>query len=268
VKRKMSSNISINKENLDTLQSTADYNSLRGELVSAGIASVIFGFIAIATALVPAIWDSFFSFLWFLFGAFLLGEGIWLLGGTPRPVGLIAHGLVIIIVSIWNMVGAGLLILILSWANPIYKIDFQAIFTLGIFQLIWGVLIIPRYGRYHKIPIQKPSKEDQRWFDHTVKSISSAKPENNKDIIAFMPSEPYARKWKARLQGKLAIFVQGNGVDMFIAEKEQVNIVKVKNVTPRKSVRATIQVRNRKIKGKFPFQSFERYEKWKSSDKD
>jgi hypothetical protein len=261
----MSSNISISKENIDALQGTADYNSLRGELISAGIASVIFGLIAIATALVPAIWDSFFSILWFLFGAFLLGEGILLLAGAPRPVGLISHGLVTVIVSIWNIVGAGLLILILDWANPIHKIDFQAIFILGIFQLIWGILIIPRYGRYHKIPIQKPSKENQRWFDQTVKSISPAKPEDSKDIVVFMPSEPYAQRWKGKLQGKLAIFVQGHGVDMFIAEKEHVNIVKLGNVTPGKSVRSTLQIRNRKIRGKFPFESFKRYEIWKSS---
>jgi hypothetical protein len=143
----MSSNISISKENLEALQGTADYNSLRGELVSAGIASLVFGLIAIATALVPAIWGSFFSVMWFIFGAFLLGEGIWLITGMPRPVGLIAHGLVIVIFSIWNIVAAGLLALILDPSIPINKIAFQAIFILGIFQLIWGVLIIPRYGR-------------------------------------------------------------------------------------------------------------------------
>ena len=264
----MSSNISISKENLDALQGTADYNSLHRELVSAGIASLIFGLIAIATALVPAIWDSFFSVLWFIFGAFLLGEGIWLITGMPRPVGLIAHGLVIVIFSIWNIVGAGLLVLILDPGIPINRIAFQAIFILGIFQLIWGVLIIPRYGRFHKISIQKPSAVNQRWFDQAAGSISAAKPKDSKDIVVFIPSEPYARKWKGKLQGKLAIFVQGRGVDMFIAEKEHVNIVNLGNVTPRKLVRATLQIRNRKIKGKFLFESFERYEKWKSSDKD
>ena len=101
-----------------------------------------------------------------------------------------------------------------------------------------------------------------------MSNVSAAKPEDSKDIVVFIPSEPYARKWKGKLQGKLAIFVQGKGVDMFIAEREHVNIVDLGNVTPRKSVRATLQIRNRKIKGKFPFQSFERYEIWKSSDKD
>ena len=264
----MDSSISTSKENIDALQSTADYNSLRRELVSAGIASVIFGLIAIAAALVPAIWDSFFSVLWFLFGSFLLGEGIWLIAGKPRPVGLLSHGLVMVIVSIWNIVGAGSLILLLTSENAISKIAFQAIFTLGIFQLIWGVQSIPRYGRFHKISIQKPSKENQRWFDQVVDSISSAKPEDSKDIVVFIPSEPYARKLKGKLEGKAAIFVQGKGDDMFIAEKQHVNMVDLGNVTPRKPVRATLQIRNRKIKGKFPFQSFERYEIWKSSDKD
>lgn len=264
----MSSNISISKENIDALQSTADYNSLHGELVSVGLASLIFGLIAIAAALVPAIWGSFFSLLWFLFGSFLLGKGIWLIAGTLRPVGLISHGLVMVIFSIWNIVAAGYLILILDPANPINKIAFQAIFILGIFQLIWGVQSIPRYGRFHRISMQKPSKENQRWFDQAVSNVSAAKPEDSKDIVVFIPSEPYARKWKGKLQGKLAIFVQGKGVDMFIAEREHVNIVDLGNVTPRKSVRATLQIRNRKIKGKFPFESFERYKIWKSSDKD
>ncbi|MCJ7655985.1 MAG: hypothetical protein MUO97_11955, partial [Dehalococcoidia bacterium] len=191
----MSSNISISKENLYALQGTADYNSLRGELVAAGIASLVFGLIALATALVPAIWGSFFSVMWFIFGAFLLGEGIWLITGMPRPVGLIAHGLVIVIFSIWNIVGAGLLVLILDPGIPRNKITFQAIFILGIFQLVWGVLIIPRYSRFYKIKIQKPSKENQRWFDQAAASISAAKPEDSKDIVVFMPSEPYARKW-------------------------------------------------------------------------
>jgi len=262
----MSSNISINKENLDALQGTADYNSLHRELASAGIASLIFGLIAVATALVPALWGSFFSVIWFIFGAFLLGEGIWLIIGMPRPVWLIAHGLVIVIFSIWNMVGAGLLVLLLDPGIPINRIIFQATFILGVFQLIWGMLIIPRYGRYHKIPIQKPSKENQRWFDQAIAGISTAKPENSKDIVMFMPNEPYARRWKGKLQGKLAIFVQGNGVDMFIAEKEHVNMVNLGNVAPGKSVRATLQIRNRKIKGRFPFESFKRYEAWKSSD--
>jgi hypothetical protein len=262
----MSSNITINTEDLDALQGTADYNSLREELVSAGVASVIFGLIAIAVALVPAIWGSFFSAMWFIFGSFLFGEGIWLMTGMPRPVGLISHGLVTIIFSIWNIAAGGYLALIIDPANPTYKIVFQAISILGIFQLIWGILIIPRYGRFYKIPIQKPSKENQQWFAQAVASLSSAKPESSKDIVEFMPSEPYAMKWKGKLQGNLAIFVQGKGVDMFIAEREQVNIAKLGNVTPGKSVKATLRFRNRKIKGKFPFQSFERYEAWKSSD--
>jgi hypothetical protein len=268
VKKKMGSTITTSKENIDALQSTADYNSLRRELVSAGIASIIFGLIAIATAPVPEIWGSFFSVLWFTFGVFSLGEGIWLITGMPIPVVLIAHALLIIIVGIWNIVGAGLVILILDWANQINKIAFQAIFIFGIFQLIWGVLTIPRYGRFSNISIKKPPKENQRWFDQTVRDISSAKPETSKDIVVFTPSHPYARKWKGKLQGKLAIFVQGEGDDMFIADREHVNIAELGNVTPRKSVRATLQIRNRKIEGKFPFQSFERYETWKSSDRE
>jgi hypothetical protein len=260
----MSSNISLSKKNLEALQSTADYNSLRKELVSAAIASIIFGLIAIATAPVPEIWRSLFSVMWFTFGVFLLGEGIWLLTGMPIPVVLIAHAILIVIVGIWNIVGAGLLIFILEWANPIHKIAFQAIFLLGIFQVIWGALTIPRYGRFANIPIQKPSKENQRWFDQAVSNISATKPKNSKDIIEFMPSEPYARKMKGKLQGKLAIFVQGTGDDMFIADRVHVNIINRGNVTPGKSVRATLQIRNRKIKGKLPAQSFERYKKWKS----
>jgi hypothetical protein len=265
MKKNMSGNITISTEDLDALQGTADYNSLREELVAAGIASVIFGLIAIAAALVPAIWGSFFSAMWFTFGAFLLGEGIWLMIGMPRPVGLISHGLVTAIFSIWNIAAAGYLVLILDPANPINKITFQAIFILGIFQLIWGILIIPRYGRFYKIPIQKPTKENQQWFAQAANSISAAKPKNSKDIVEFMPTEPYAMKWRGKLQGNLAIFVQGKGVDMFIADREQVNIVNLGKVTPGKSVKATLQIRNRKIKGKFPFQSFERYETWKSS---
>jgi hypothetical protein len=262
----MSSNITISKKNLEALQSTADYNSLRKELVAAALASVIFGIIAIAAGLIPGIVGSFFSVLWFLFGAFLLAEGILLLAGTPRPVGLIVYGVLFVLVGIWNVVGADSMISILNPINPILKIAFQAIFLLGIFQVIWGLMAIPRYSRFHKISMQKPSKENQRWFDQAANTISGVKPENSTDIVEFIPSEFYTKKWRGKLQGKLAIFVQGKGDDMFIAEKQHVNIINLGNVTPGKSVKATLQIRNRKIKGKFPFQSFERYEIWKSSD--
>ncbi len=263
----MTGEIRTGKENIDALQAAADYISLRHEWVSAGIASVIFGLIAIAAALVPAIWGSFFSVLWSLFGAFLLGEGIWLMVGTPRPVGLLSHGLVMVVISIWNIVGSALLISLLSTESTVYKIAFQALFTLGIFQLVWGALSLPRYGRFHNISIKKPSKENQRWFDRTAVSISRTKLQDSKNIVIFIPGEPYARKLKGKLEEKVAIFVQGSGVDMFIAEKRHVNVIDVGNITPGKSVTATLQIRDRKIKGEFPFESFERYKTWKSSDK-
>jgi len=254
-------------DNIDVLQSAADYNSLRHEWVSAGIASVIFGLIAIAAALVPAIWNSFFSVLWFLFGGFLLGEGIWLMVGRPIPVGLLSHGLVMVVVSIWNIGGSALLISLLSSEGAVYKIVFQALFTLGIFQLIWGSLSLPRYGRFHRLAIQKPSAENQQWFDRTVASISRTRPKDSKDIVVFIPGEPYARKMKGKLEEKLAIFVQGSGVDMFIAEKKDVNVIDTGNITSGKPVRATLQIRDRKIRGEFPFESFERYKTWKSGGK-
>jgi hypothetical protein len=262
----MDCSISINEENLDVLQSTADYKSLRGILVSARIASIIFGVIAVTTGVLPGIEDSFYSAVWVLCGVLLLGVGIWLIAGKPRPVGLIVYGVLFTLVGMWNVVGAGSMIYVLNPGNPIYKIIYQIIFILGIFQIIWGVQTIPRYGRFSHVSIQKPSEENQQWFDQVVNSISGAKPGDSKDIIEFKPGEFNGRNWKGKLEEKLAIFVQGKGDDMLLARKEHMNIVELGNSPLGKSLRATLQIRNRKIKGTLSPESFKTYKMWKAGD--
>jgi hypothetical protein len=262
----MSCSILVDDENLDALQKTADYRVLRGIFKSAGIASIIFGVIAVAVGAWLGIGYTLFNNLWILFGIFLFGVGIWLIAGMPRQVGLIAYGMLFVLAGMWNVIGAGSMINILYTGNPIYKIIYQLIFILGIFQIIWGVQIIPRYGRFSGVSIQKPSEENQRWFDQAVNSISGAKPEDSRDIIEFKPRGFNENKWKGKLEEEVAIFVQGKVDDMFIATKEQVKIIDYGNTPRGKSLWATLQIRNRKIKAIFSPESFKRYETWKSGD--
>jgi len=262
----MDLSISIDDENLDALQKTEDYKILRGIFKSAGIASIIFGVIAVATGVLPRLEDSFYSPVWFLCGVLLLGVGIWLIVGMPRPVGLIVYGMLFVLAGMWNVIGAGSMINILYTGNPIFKLIFQVIFILGMFQIIWGIQTIPRYGRFSRASIQKPSEENQRWFDQAVNSISGAKPEDSRDIIEFKPRGFNENKWKGKLEEEVAIFVQGKVDDMFIATKEQVKIIDYGNTPRGKSLWATLQIRNRKIKAIFSPESFKRYETWKSGD--
>jgi hypothetical protein len=147
----MDYSISINEENLDVLQSTADYKVLRRIFKSGGIASIIFGVIAVAVGAWLGIGYTLFNNLWILFGIFLFGVGIWLIAGMPRPVGLIVLGMLFVLAGMWNIIGAGSAIYILYPGNPIYKIIYQVIFILGMFQIIWGVQTIPRYGRFCRV---------------------------------------------------------------------------------------------------------------------
>ena len=175
---------------------------------------------------------------------------------------LILCGILFISIGMWNLISAGSIFA----GNTLLKIFLQAIFILGLFQIIWGLRIIPRYGRFHHVSIQKPSDENQGLFDEVANNISGLKPADSKDVIEFIPADVFTNKWKGKLEEKLAIFVQGKGDDMLVASQEQVNI-EPGDTSPGKSIKACLQIGKRKIKGTLSLEDLYRYEAWKSGDK-
>ena len=91
----------VTSQEIEELQKISNYRSVNKGLRWPAIGSIIFGLIAIVSGVV-SIEENPINLVLALIGIFLLIEGIWLIV-APNPKGMIADGIALLILGIWNI---------------------------------------------------------------------------------------------------------------------------------------------------------------------
>ncbi|MFH1422964.1 MAG: hypothetical protein ABIH42_09675 [Planctomycetota bacterium] len=251
--RKVPQSIEEVKRELSKLQKVADYIALRKNLTSSSIASLIFGVIAIVMG-VYSIEENMLNVLLFLIGGFLLTTGIWNIA-HPTPAGVILDSAAIISVGLWN-----LFITIHNAAVTKGESGPGFFLYMGVFQIIWGVKNFARYRRFVRVTREKPPEKYINEVKNNLKEIVKSDPKKEKDVIAFQIGKS---PWKAKFHGEIGVFVEGNGQDILLKLKENVNFTQEGNAG--KLFKVRFQIGEHTLKGTIKPEFWERYKNWKAA---
>jgi len=155
----------------EKIQRAANWRALRGLLRTGGIGSIVFGGIAIYLGLDALSEDGpDLNGILVAIGGFLVLEGIAVIA-LPRAPGLIAEGLALLLIGLWNLVVA--VTNNASWMG-----------VLGFYQILWAVQSFRRYPRFRRVgPDVQP--ETLAWFDATVAALKKADLANDPTVVAF-----------------------------------------------------------------------------------
>jgi hypothetical protein len=240
----------------DELQRVSNYRLVRKTLRPAGIGSIVFGLIAIATGFGGTEANPINAVLG-LIGLFLLLEGIWIVS-APKPGGMIVDGIALLILGLWNII----VTISNSASGGGGGSHFFAI--LGVWQIIWGCQSFGRYSRFSKLPMSKPSEATLKMINEIVKAITKAKSKDTPDLLEFLTKAFISQQlWKGRLSQDSAVFVQGSGQDVVFSKKNQVQFDKQSKALIGKKIKAAFRLGERSMNGTISPEYFERYEAWK-----
>ncbi len=247
---------------IEEFQKIADCRAVRKTLRQAGWAGIFFGGLALLTALpFPAL--DFFTLLFISLAILLLADGILNLA-MPTPGGVILDGMVFLTVGAWNIF---ITVLDMLAGAPVPPLQWAIVGTL---QIGWAVYRFAQYPRFRRILAHEISKEDLMAMEAIVKEIKAAKPKESEDVIGFSTSNSVRKpEWRGRLSGPIAVFVDTlKGEDVLFARKDEVGFSRTGKVLFGKALKANFRIRDRNLRGTISPASFEKYERWKSSEEE
>jgi hypothetical protein len=233
------------------LQQVADYRTVHKTLRTSATISVVLGAITVLLALVPP-----FSVVALVLGLVLLGAGVWNLA-RPRPTGILVDGASIILVGLSNIVGAVLDLQAGSGGSGFWV-------KVGVFQLIFGGQAFWRYAQFRDAFRSPASDTELRQLDGMVTAMWKSKVKESTDLIEFMVDGFHATPWKARLTDSVAILATDGGREVKVAARGEIDIAERGKVLIGKSLKATITLRGKTLKGNIPPESYERFQQWKT----
>ncbi|HET6495873.1 MAG TPA: hypothetical protein VFH61_10965 [Thermoleophilia bacterium] len=251
----------VGVDQLEMLQKLGKYRAVTTKLKRSALMGIAFGMMAVA-----AVVSGEEAFPQELFGAVLLAIGVaiclvslWQLT-SPSLSGLLAEGVVIIVLGVWNiavsvllagrsMAGEG------SWAG------------VGVVQIGTGIHSIAQYSKLRKDFPEEPSKESIRLVDELVSNLLAMTRKTSEALVEFK-SKPFlgqAKNWKGVLLGDAAIFVTKQR-DVTGARKAFVTVKRGRKLALQKTHKAELHVGTEKHKGLMPAWSLERFEAWKAAE--
>ena len=235
------------------LQRAADFRTVRKTLRPAAFGSIVFGVIAVGLG-IASLEDSPVNAVLVLLGLGLLGEGIWILV-QPTPVGMIVDGIALCLLGLWN--------LFVTFMNASSGGKGPSGFAvLGVFQIILGIQSFRRYSRFAGAAGGTASAESIKRVDELVAGIEASSEKAAPDIIEFNAK---GVAWKGRLTGDLGVLVAQGEQDVVLARKAEVTITPQEAPGSGKTFKAAFQFGPHNLTGSLSLESYQRYERWKSS---
>lgn len=233
------------------LQQVADYRTVRKTLRSSATISVVMGAITLLLALLPP-----FSAIAAVLGLVLLGAGAWNLA-RPRPTGILVDGASIIVVGLFNIVGAVLEMQSGSGSSGFW-------IKVGVFQLVFGAQAFWRYAQFRDAFASPASDAELNQLDDMVGAMWKSKVKESPDLVEFITTGFHAKAWKVRLADSLAVLATDGGREVKVAAREEFDIAENGKVLIGNARKATITVRGKVMKGTIPPESYERFQQWKT----
>jgi hypothetical protein len=219
-------------------RAAAAYRTAVRSLRAAGIASIIFGLIALGLGIASMNDSPVNAFLAFL-GLVLLVEGIWLVS-APSPAGMIVDGFALIALGIWNI--------FVTVHNASSGASSSGSFALmGLWQIVWGFQSFGRYHRLRQTCLIPPSPEDLTQIDRVLQELRLP-PAGSEGMIEFEAKGGPHKRWKARLLPDLAVFVCGKEAQIVIATRDEIKITPSEGVPTRaRNPRTLIELGTHKL---------------------
>ena len=232
-------------DDIEILQSAADYNRLKRELIPVGIVSIIFGLPPLILGILNL------APIQILLGVFPIIMGVWVIA-SPKPAGILAEGITLVILGVSNILL--FLLNLLGGGHPVILVIF------GVGLIVLGIRCFTQLKSYWNKSVRKPSLEVRRRFDEIAKSIKKEKANKSTDTIQFKAR----RLWKGKLYKDRAIFVGGGRV--LFAKKPDVDFVKSGGETLiGKKLKVTFLIRDLEMCGTISPEFFQRFEAWKAA---
>ena len=247
-------------ENIGELQWAARYVSLRRTLKPGGIASIVFGALAILFG-APFIGEDPVSGFLAGVGAFLLVTGI-LMVASPSPGGIIADAIAIIMVGIFNIIASTVEseggVATSDWSlNPFMFV--------GVFQLIMGARRFGMYRRFSDLSKEKPAAEVITRVSRMVASLGGASAKLDPSVIEFQEkASPASYTWKGKLLEGAAVFMKkGAAQDVLIEAKEDVSFATQDTPAKHGKLEAGFNIGEKLMVGTISPVNFGRFRMWK-----
>lgn len=131
----------------------------------------------------------------------------------PRPSGLIAQGITMIAVGLWNII------------ISLPEISAGTYFVAGIIEIILGVIYVVRFKNFKDIWATRPSDETIAKVNQLTQSIMKPKPSQDKCIIRFRTSEFSGHvDWRARLFAEAVALIPHKKDRINIISKSEISI--------------------------------------------
>jgi len=233
------------------LQQVADYRTVRKTLRSSATFSVVIGAITLLLALAPP-----FSAVAAVLGLVLLGTGGWNLA-RPRPTGILVDGASIVLVGLFNIVSEIVALRSGSGGSGFW-------IKVGLFQLVFGGQAFWRYSRFRDAFQSPASDAELGQLDSMVTAMWKSKVKESVDLLEFKTSGFHETPWKARLADSIAVLATDGGREVKVAARDEIDIAESGKVLIGKSLKATITIRGKAMKGTIPPESYERFQQWKT----
>jgi len=172
----------------------------------------------------------------------------------PRPSGLIAQGVTLIVVGLWNVV------------INLLPLDIGTYFVAGIIQIGFGISYIVKFKKFRHIWETRPNDETIEKVNLLTESILNPKPSKDKCIIRFRTSEFAGHKdWRARLFDEAAALIPHKKDRINIIGKSEITIEDKGKVFLFSDRKITGNIGEDKFKdGTMDAESMKNYQAWKS----
>jgi hypothetical protein len=241
----------MDTRDVEQLQEASKHWLLRKDLRQAGGASIFFGLIAIAGG-IATLDDSSLNAIVVVLGVLLVIEGVWIYW-RPTPSGLLAEGVTVPILGIWNISASAV------ETNEAAML----FFPLGIFQLFWGVHCLRRYKQLAASAADTWSGESVAEVDTIVNRITGVNFLAQPNAIGFRVGK---KGWRGELLGCFAVFLGGNQSEIVVVRKEDVEMEFVQRDSAAKTSTVLIRLEDRTMKAVVTPDCICTYEAWKSNN--
>jgi hypothetical protein len=232
------------------LQHAAEWAIVRKDVRVGGIASAIFGALALFAAVIPP-----FDPLLLALGGVLAVGGLWN-SFNPHANGLRTLGVTFALVGAYNV--ASVFLEAAAGGRP-----GTGWAVLGVFQVIWGVQTFGRYRRFASAFESRPADADVVRAEAMIRSLRKAKPKDDPTVVDCLASGFQPKLVRARLLPDGAFVLVGNGDDVRLAARPRFDLREEQPGKGGRRRKVTLWLDGLEMKASVSAEHLERFQEWK-----
>ena len=230
------------------IRRAADYRNARRTLALAGTWSMLFG---VTSVMFGWLWTPV-DWVLTVLGVALLVTGVWNVQ-TPRPIGILADAVTVLLVGAYNLVGAVLAVMDGLPPSPMRAF-------LGVLPVGWGVQRLRSFTAFANAFLERPGDAEAKEIDQTVWAIRRALA----GAAGVIELTVRRRAWKAKLVGDEGVFVEVAGPGLLVASRRALRIAVRGEAAPGAMLEGLLLAGNTRLPVSLSTLAFRQYEEWKA----